>query len=355
MSDQQRPLPPIYGAVFRGDTLHLFQTAEAMQAAVEGSEWSWAQKYEKVVVHVDPPDEPEVAPAKPRKFDLGARVIANPESFEMLGADGAGVGVGVVLIPADKHSKQTLIRWARGDEYWENVDDLLPALVEPEPSQAPPRKFNVGDHVSLDRLSIDPDKRSTLRPDLGEGVVMDPNPWTKPHEVRVDWSSHITTELADALVLVPKPSPKFKVGDRVVKDPETWRITEYDLVGSGVGVGEVVESPYDDLDSDEVEVRWPAGRMIEREDQLMLASDARDIHLSHVRQAHVNESTVLVTPELPAGKTPAVPGAYLMDSDSPIGIALAWVVNPRDWEHCSNRRFAGPVPLPSFIRKDHLG
>lgn len=44
-------LPHIHGAVFRGDTLHLFETAEDMQKAVDGAEWNWAQKYEKVVVH----------------------------------------------------------------------------------------------------------------------------------------------------------------------------------------------------------------------------------------------------------------------------------------------------------------
>ena len=60
----------------------------------------------------------------------------------------------------------------------------------------------------------------------------------------------------------------FRVGDRVVKNPETWVPTEFDSWGRGVGVGVVVEPPHA-LPETEVDVRWPAGRCFEFTSQLL--------------------------------------------------------------------------------------
>jgi hypothetical protein len=35
----------------------------------------------------------------------------------------------------------------------------------------------------------------------------------------------------------------MKIGDRVVKNPETWMPSEFDAWGAGVGVGVIVASP----------------------------------------------------------------------------------------------------------------
>jgi len=54
----------------------------------------------------------------------------------------------------------------------------------------------------------------------------------------------------------------YRPGDRVVKNPPTWKPNEFDSWGRGVGVGVVVESPIPMGDS-EVDVRWPGGRCFE--------------------------------------------------------------------------------------------
>jgi hypothetical protein len=55
---------------------------------------------------------------------------------------------------------------------------------------------------------------------------------------------------------------KFKVGDRVVKNPETWEMNDFDSWGRGVGVGIVVEPPFE-LEEGSVDVRWDGGRCFE--------------------------------------------------------------------------------------------
>lgn len=66
---------------------------------------------------------------------------------------------------------------------------------------------------------------------------------------------------------------RFKIGDRVVRNPETWIPSEFDE-WAGQGVGEVVEPPFP-LDADVVDVRWPDGRCFQNETEL-LPSDAND-------------------------------------------------------------------------------
>lgn len=54
----------------------------------------------------------------------------------------------------------------------------------------------------------------------------------------------------------------MKVGVKVVRNPATWSVNEFDSWGRGVGIGEVVEPPHE-LNDDQVDVRWPAGRCFE--------------------------------------------------------------------------------------------
>lgn len=63
---------------------------------------------------------------------------------------------------------------------------------------------------------------------------------------------------------------RFKVGDRVVKNPLTWKPSEFDGWGAGEGVGVIVEAPLYGIDDGLVDVRWPAGRCSQHEDELIL-------------------------------------------------------------------------------------
>ncbi len=60
----------------------------------------------------------------------------------------------------------------------------------------------------------------------------------------------------------------FKVGDKVVKNPARWLPSEFDSWGAGEGIGEIVESPFGEIDG-EVDVRWPAGRVTQRPEELL--------------------------------------------------------------------------------------
>ena len=62
----------------------------------------------------------------------------------------------------------------------------------------------------------------------------------------------------------------YRVGERVVRNPETWTPSEFDAWGRGDGVGVVVEAPFP-LMPGEVDVRWPGGRCFERADELLPA------------------------------------------------------------------------------------
>lgn len=58
------------------------------------------------------------------------------------------------------------------------------------------------------------------------------------------------------------PVAPFKVGDRVIKNPETWVVNAFDDWGREIGIGVVVEPPFY-LEPELVDVRWPHGRCFE--------------------------------------------------------------------------------------------
>jgi hypothetical protein len=68
---------------------------------------------------------------------------------------------------------------------------------------------------------------------------------------------------------------RFRLGDRVEKNPATWRPNTFDAWGRGEGVGVVVEPPFAIDDLELVDVRWPAGRCMEAIEGLQLASSDR--------------------------------------------------------------------------------
>lgn len=74
----------------------------------------------------------------------------------------------------------------------------------------------------------------------------------------------------DALLLYGgnnKQNPPFNVGDKVVKNEETWEPNDFDSWGRGIGVGIIVEPPFE-MDKGEVDVRWEGGRCFEFTHQL---------------------------------------------------------------------------------------
>jgi hypothetical protein len=62
-------------------------------------------------------------------------------------------------------------------------------------------------------------------------------------------------------------SNQFNIGDKVVKNEETWEPNDFDGWGRGIGVGIIVEPPFE-MDEGEVDVRWPNGRCFELTRQL---------------------------------------------------------------------------------------
>ena len=59
----------------------------------------------------------------------------------------------------------------------------------------------------------------------------------------------------------------MKVGNKVVKNDENWEPNDFDSWGRGIGIGEIVEPPFE-LKPGEYDVRWPAGRCFENADQI---------------------------------------------------------------------------------------
>ena len=63
----------------------------------------------------------------------------------------------------------------------------------------------------------------------------------------------------------------FEVGSFVKKNPATWVSNDFDSWGRGVGIGKVVEPPFELDPSEDVDVRWPAGRCFEKVSGLLPA------------------------------------------------------------------------------------
>jgi len=61
---------------------------------------------------------------------------------------------------------------------------------------------------------------------------------------------------------------KFNIGDKVAKNEETWIKNDFDSWGRGLGIGIIVEPPFE-IDDDEVDVKWSAGKCFEVIDQLI--------------------------------------------------------------------------------------
>ncbi len=59
----------------------------------------------------------------------------------------------------------------------------------------------------------------------------------------------------------------FNIGDKVVKNEETWEPNDFDNWGRGIGVGQIVEPPFE-MEDGEVDVRWEGGRCFEFTHQL---------------------------------------------------------------------------------------
>jgi len=64
---------------------------------------------------------------------------------------------------------------------------------------------------------------------------------------------------------------EFKVGEYVKKNPMTWQPNDFDSWGRGLGVGQIVEPPFE-MPHDQVDVRWPGGRCFENIHQLLPAT-----------------------------------------------------------------------------------
>lgn len=61
---------------------------------------------------------------------------------------------------------------------------------------------------------------------------------------------------------------KLNIGDKVIKNEATWIPCDFDGWGRGIGVGIVIEPPFE-MNDDEVDVRWPAGICFENTAQLI--------------------------------------------------------------------------------------
>lgn len=60
----------------------------------------------------------------------------------------------------------------------------------------------------------------------------------------------------------------FKIGDKVIKNENTWEPNDFDSWGRGIGIGIVVEPPFE-MEEEAVDVRWDGGRCFEFTNQLV--------------------------------------------------------------------------------------
>jgi len=64
----------------------------------------------------------------------------------------------------------------------------------------------------------------------------------------------------------------MKIGDKVIKNEDTWIPNDFDSWGRGLGIGIIVEPPFD-MGEGDVDVRWPMGRCFETTKQLIKYED----------------------------------------------------------------------------------
>jgi len=72
-----------------------------------------------------------------------------------------------------------------------------------------------------------------------------------------------------SIILKHYQKPELEIGDRVVKNNDTWIPNDFDSWGRGEGVGIVVEPPHPIDDDNDVDVKWPRGRCFEKINQLI--------------------------------------------------------------------------------------
>jgi hypothetical protein len=70
------------------------------------------------------------------------------------------------------------------------------------------------------------------------------------------------------LNVMDKNNTQFNIGDRVIKNVETWIPNDFDHWGRGVGEGVIVTPPFE-MDKGEVDVKWEGGRCFELTYQLL--------------------------------------------------------------------------------------
>lgn len=60
----------------------------------------------------------------------------------------------------------------------------------------------------------------------------------------------------------------IKIGYKVIKNEDTWIPNDFDSWGRGIGIGVVVEPPFD-LEDHELDVRWSDGRCFEQKTEVI--------------------------------------------------------------------------------------
>lgn len=71
----------------------------------------------------------------------------------------------------------------------------------------------------------------------------------------------------------------MKPGTKVIKNPATWIVNEFDSWGRGEGIGYVMKPPFP-LGRHELDVRWPEGRCFENRDQVLRMTKKTVLSLS---------------------------------------------------------------------------
>ncbi len=136
---------------------------------------------------------------------------------------------------------------------------------------------------------------------------------------------------------------KFKVGDEVAKNPVTWVVNEFDDWGRGLGVGVVVQAPFD-LAVHELDVRWPGGRCFETEEQLLQAPTAFErVVLGHLLLNY--ESLESVSDEVMAQVNCALTKAEVFEAL--VSLAERGFVDPFCYDQARNQFVQTDISAPN--------